>query len=182
MTLLQTVENARICLAEGGVIAYPTEAVYGLGCSPFEEKAVERILALKQRRPEMGLIVLAGDWAQLDRLVKWENPAWREQVAATWPGPVTWVFPKSEQVPAWVTGSHQTIAVRMSAHPVASALCKDGPLISTSANISGSPPAKTLDELFAQFPKGLDMVVEGELGRLEQPSMIRDIRTGKRLR
>ncbi len=182
MNTLYQINEARELLKNGGVIAYPTEAVYGLGCSPFNQKAVEKILTLKARDKKKGLILLIADWAQLAPLIQPLSEGQMDAVRATWPGPVTWIFPKSDIIPDWVSGEHQGIAIRMSAHPVANQLCIDEPLVSTSANISGYSPVVYLNDLYTQFPSGLDGVVAGELGDSKQPSSIYDVQTGLQLR
>ncbi|MFZ4076995.1 MAG: L-threonylcarbamoyladenylate synthase [Legionellaceae bacterium] len=174
--------TARERLAKGAVLAYPTEAVYGLGCDPFNEAAVYRLLSLKDRKIEKGLILLIARWEQLDDLIAPLPASAMVAVRATWPGPVTWVFPSKKTLPSWITGDHQSIAVRMTAHPVAKALCLNHPLVSTSANKSGLAPARSVDDLQAQFPVGLDGWVKGALGDAVLPSTIVDVLTGKVLR
>ena len=182
MKELLQVSDARAYLKQGKIIAYPTEAVYGLGCDPFNQKAVEALLALKQRPAGCGFILLIADWSQLASLVSDVSEAALNAVRATWPGPVTWVFPKSVLIPAWLTGAHDGIAIRMSAHPVAHALCVDGPVVSTSANIHGQKPAMDIHDLREQFPVGLDAALLGELGGERKPSGIYDVRSGACLR
>lgn len=180
--LIDDLQLARDGIAEGQVLAYPTEAVYGLGCDPFRAKSVERVLALKHRQEAQGLIVLISDWSQLYSLIAPIADDVLERVRHTWPGPVTWLFPKSKHVPMNVSGKHASIAIRMSAHPVARALCQDSPIISTSANIHGQAPACSLEELSSQFPQGLDGIVAGKLGQASKPSAIYDVLTGNQLR
>jgi L-threonylcarbamoyladenylate synthase len=182
MKIIQSIADAWTLLKEGKIIAYPTEAVYGLGCDPFNERAVETLTALKQRQVEKGLIVLIANWQQLDLLALPLPESCLQPVRNSWPGPVTWIFPKSEHVPLITSGHHETIAVRMSAHPIARELCAHQPVVSTSANLSGKDPACTIEELMQQFPQGIDGVLSGELGGAASPSKIYDVRTGKRLR
>ncbi|SJZ93815.1 L-threonylcarbamoyladenylate synthase [Novilysobacter spongiicola] len=167
-------------LRTGGIIAYPTEAVWGLGCDPFDQHAVQRLLAIKQRPVEKGLILLAGDVAQLSGLVDWDvlPPGRRELVQASWPGPHTWVVPATPRVPAWVTGAHRAVAVRVSAHPVAASLSRGfgAPLVSTSANLSGQPPARTREALDPALLSKIDAVTPGQAGELAAPTPIRDAR------
>lgn len=177
-----SISQAQTSIEAGNVIAYPTEAVYGLGCDPWNECAVHQVLALKHRPVEKGLILVIADWAQLFPLIQPLTEAQLLAVRQTWPGHVTWVFPKSEQVPSWVSGAFDTIAIRMSAHPVTRALALKQPLISTSANQSGLEPARSWDEVLAQFPEGIEGCVEGVLGGALQPSTIRDVLTGACLR
>ncbi len=166
----------------GQVLAYPTEAVYGLGCDPFNQQAVARILSLKGRKVSKGLIVLIAEWPQLFALVGDFPLRKLESVTETWPGPTTWIFPKSASIPPWLCGDNNNIAIRMTAHPVARQLCEIGPVVSTSANPQGQEPARSLSALEQLFPEGLDGVVVGELGKESQPSAIYDVLTGKRLR
>ncbi|HBI22267.1 MAG TPA: threonylcarbamoyl-AMP synthase [Legionella sp.] len=182
MNILSQVGDARAYLKQGKIIAYPTEAVYGLGCDPFNPTAVEALLALKKRPDGCGFILLIADWSQLAPLVSDVSEEALNAVRATWPGPVTWVFPKAAWIPAWLTGAHDGIAIRMSAHPVAHALCADGPVVSTSANIHCQKPAMDIHGLQLQFPAGLDAVLMGELGGQAKPSAIYDVRSGQSLR
>ncbi|CAN5586680.1 Sua5/YciO/YrdC/YwlC family protein [soil metagenome] len=173
-------------LRRGGVVAYPTEAVWGLGCDPFDEAAVRRLLALKQRSVDNGLILVAAEPAQLGGLVDWDAlpAARREAVLASWPGPHTWLLPATARVPRWITGSHDSVALRVSAHPVVSALCTGfgAPLVSTSANRSGAPPPHARDDLDPGLAGALDAIVDGDTGGLERPTPIRDARSGTAVR
>jgi L-threonylcarbamoyladenylate synthase len=186
MTASITVEQAARALHHGGVIAYPTEAVWGLGCDPFDEAAVLRLLALKQRDVGKGLILIAARAQQFEGLLDWTAlPADRaEAVQASWPGPNTWIVPATGRVPRWITGVHDGVAARVSAHPEVIALCEafGGVLVSTSANPAGAPPPRDPAEfdpgLFAQ----LDGVVAGHTGTLAAPTAIRDARDGRVLR
>ncbi len=171
------------CIANGGVIAYPTEAVYGLGCDAWNESAVLKLLTLKQRPIEKGLIVLIHDWDALFPLIGEVSQDCLARVKSTWPGPVTWVFPKSTKVPYYLTGNHPSIAIRMSAHPIARALSKYGPIVSTSANEAGFEPFREADALELAFlERGLDGIVEGSLGELAQPTTILDVLTQQKWR
>ncbi|GGJ97329.1 threonylcarbamoyl-AMP synthase [Luteimonas terricola] len=173
-------------LRRGGVITYPTEAVWGLGCDPFDEVAVMRLLALKQREVDKGLILVAADAGQLDGLVDWGAlpDARRDEVMASWPGPHTWVMPATASVPRWITGDHDGVAVRITAHPLVVRLCQafGGALVSTSANPAGASPPRTLAEADAALLAALDVVLEGDTGGLERPTPIRDARSGAGLR
>lgn len=173
-------------LHDGAVLAYPTEAVWGLGCDPRNEAAVLRLLQVKQRPAEKGLILVAAD---LDMLRPWLDlealPGDRlAGILAGWPGPHTWIMPAAAGAPRWITGAHEGIAVRVSAHPVVVALCRafGGPLVSTSANLAGRPPARSRAELDPAMLARVDGVVEGETGGLERPTPIRVARDGRVLR
>ncbi|OGV31886.1 MAG: threonylcarbamoyl-AMP synthase, partial [Legionellales bacterium RIFCSPHIGHO2_12_FULL_35_11] len=125
---------ARQYLKDGLVIAYPTEAVYGFGCDPFNKKSVYRILTLKNRAADKGLILLVSNWDQLDYLAQDLSDEDYILLRKSWPGPTTFIFPKSKHVPQWISGNYETIAIRMPAHSISSALCKEMPIVSTSAN------------------------------------------------
>ncbi len=182
---LSATDAARL-LRQGGVIAYPTEAVWGLGCDPFNETAVRRLLAIKQRPVDKGLILIAGQLHLLRPLLELDAlPASRlDDVLATWPGPHTWTLPASPRTPSWITGQHASLAVRVSAHPGVIALCEafGGPVVSTSANLAGQPPARTREALAPELLVQLDGVMEGETGGLERPTQIRDAMTGQHYR
>ena len=170
-------------MASGGVIAYPTEAVYGLGCDPFNAAAVARILTLKRRRPHKGLIVVAAEFRQLLPLLNLHQDLPLDQILATWPGPVTWVMPASTRVPHWLRGDRGGIAVRVSAHPLVRELCGlTGALVSTSANPEDRVPARTAARVRAYFANRLDLIVPGTTGGRATPTVIRDAVTGRQIR
>lgn len=169
----------------GGLIAYPTEAVYGLGCDPRNEGAVRRLLALKHRPMRKGLILIAADFTQLAPFLQPLAATDRALIAATWPGPHTWLIPARSDTPRWLRGRHDTLAVRVTAHPLAAALCRicGHPLVSTSANRSGRPPARTALAVRRQLgEKAIDYLLTGSTGGAAQPTEIRDLRTGRRVR
>lgn len=170
-------------LQAGAVIAYPTEAVWGLGCNPFDADAVQQVLALKQRSETKGLILIAADIAQVEPWLTALTRPQRNAVVATWPGPYTWIVP-APQAPRWLRGEHASLAVRVSAHPGVRALCRawGGPLVSTSANRSGRPPVPDVLALRREFGDGLGYILPGRLGGDAKPSEIRDAVTGVVLR
>ena len=173
-------------LRDGGVIAYPTEAVFGLGCDPCSEAACMRIFALKQRSPSQGMLLIASEFTQIAPYIDLvATPA--EALArakATWPGPHTWIFPRAKDVPAWIAGAHAGIALRVTAHPPAARLCAafGGALVSTSANRHGVEPARTAAAVRNAFGVSLDAIVDESVGGLEQPTRIRDAITGESVR
>ena len=137
------VQQAARAIRAGAVIAYPTEAVWGLGCDPWNEEAVYRLLALKERPMHKGLILVADDIGQFDFLLDDLPEIWQERLAGSWPGPNTWLVPHQGRLPAWITGRHASVALRVSDHPLVRALCAlTGPLVSTSANPAGRPAAR----------------------------------------
>jgi len=175
---------ARRVLRAGGVVAYPTEAVYGLGCDPFDAAAIARLLAMKGRAADKGLILVAADFAQIAALVEEPDGTVRARLQASWPGFVTWVLPARVHVPRWLTGRHRGLAVRVTAHPVAAELCRQfgGPLVSTSANPTGRRPARDALTVRRYFGSTLDYLVGGRVGGAASPSEIRDALTGELLR
>lgn len=180
------IDEAVPLLQRGGLFAYPTEAVWGLGCDPDNEAAVLRLLQLKQRPVDKGLILVA---AHLDPLRRWLDlpalpPGRLAVVLASWPGPHTWVMPAATDAPSWITGGRDSIAVRISAHPLVSALCEQfgGALVSTSANLGGEPPAYTRADLDPRLLDAIDGIVAGETGGLAQPTPIRLALDGSVLR
>ncbi len=166
-------------LRSGSVLAYPTEAVFGLGCDPWNEAAVDEILRLKGRPADKGLIALAGHPDQVRAWVDCDPLAWR-RAEKTWPGPVTWVF-NAARAPAWLCADDGSVAIRVSAHPPAArlALAFGGPIVSTSANPAGRAPARTHAELRRYFALP---VMTGRLGGLDRPSRIVDARSGRVIR
>ncbi len=112
-------------LRGGGIVAYPTEGVYGLGCDPLDGAAVTRLLALKGRSRRKGLILIAASFERVRPFLAPLDPELEAAARADWPGPVTWVLPAAPATPAWLTGGRQTLAVRVTAHPVAAALCRE---------------------------------------------------------
>ncbi len=177
---------AAALLHGGGVLAYPTEAVFGLGCDPHDRLAFERLFALKQRPGTRGVLLIAADFAQVERYI--ELAAVPEevlrQVRASWPGPHTWIFPRSAAVPAWVAGAHAGIALRVTAHEPAAALCRafGGALVSTSANPHGQPPARSAQVVAKYFGDALDGLLDAPLGSQASPTTIRDALSGAIIR
>ena len=171
-------------LHRGGLIAYPTEAVYGLGCLPWERRAVERLLDAKRRSWRKGLSLIAASLEQLEPLVEFPAGALAAEVRRSWPGPVTWVLNAKPGIPFWLTGGRDTLAVRVTGHTLSRRLCESAasPLISTSANRSGRPPLRRALHVRREFGTSVDYVLKGELGGEAKPTMIRDGRSGAVLR
>ena len=172
-------------LQQEEVIAYPTEAVFGLGCDPDSEKAVNALLALKQRPWQKGLILIAASYEQLKPYVDDSalSDLQREMIFSCWPGPVTWVIPARVDTPHWLTGDFDSLAVRVSDHPLVQQLCLQygKPVVSTSANLSGLEPCRTEEEVRTQFGPSLPVLL-GKVGGRLKPSEIRDALTGKQFR
>ncbi|HEU4709454.1 MAG TPA: Sua5/YciO/YrdC/YwlC family protein [Methylophilaceae bacterium] len=170
-------------LRRGGVIAYPTESCFGLGCDPRNRRAVQRLLRIKGRPERKGLILIA---SRLSQLKTYLAPLSADQVAqlnSKWPGPHTWLVPASHNCPFWLTGRHSTLAVRVTAFAPAARLCREAgmALVSTSANRSGQKSARTAKECARLFGSKV-RVIPGRVGKRRRPSTIQDLATGKILR
>lgn len=167
-------------LRGGGLIAYPTEAVYGLGCNPLDAPAIERLLELKERPLAHGLILIAASVHQLVGYVSLPGGEMGRRVASTWPGPTTWLLPAAPALPRWLSGGRDSLAVRVTAHVQCAALCNAfaGPLVSTSANRHGRAPARSALGVRRRFGSRIDCIVHGQLGGRRYPSEIRDALTG----
>ena len=178
------IQSAVAVLKEDGVIAYPTEAVFGLGCDPNSDPALQRLLDLKQRPAEKGLIIIAADLEQVLPYIQPLTDAQRKKLQASWPGRVTWLLPVNPAVSKLLVGEHNSIAARVTPHPVASELCRQfgKPLVSTSANLSGREPARSVGEVREQFGDQLDAVIDGEVDMDGKPSEIRDLISDKIIR
>jgi L-threonylcarbamoyladenylate synthase len=181
---LLTPEQAAQKLRDGEVIAYPTEAVFGLGCDPRNEAAVRRLLSLKGRKASAGLILIADQFDRFEPFIAPISSELQHTAMAAWPGPVTWLFPRADSVPDWLAGSHPTIALRLTAHPVCRDICAafGGAIVSTSANPSSAEPARSAARVEEYFGPYLGGTVAGGLGGGERPSEIRDLASGKVIR
>ncbi|NLD14282.1 MAG: threonylcarbamoyl-AMP synthase [Gammaproteobacteria bacterium] len=183
MTSTWQLKQAASTIRKGGVIAYPTEAVWGLGCNPWHAQAVQRILHLKQRPVHKGVILVAASMEQFDWLLQDLAPAQRQLLEDSWPGPNTWLVPHHNRVPGWISGRHSSVALRVSSHPLIQALCSlTGPLVSTSANPAGRPAATSRLRIEQYFHGRLDTILNAPLGRRQQPSTIRDLASGALIR
>lgn len=177
----QNIKQAIKILKEGGIIAYPTEGVFGLGCDPFNQTAVMRLLKIKQRDVAKGLILIAASWDQAADLIKLSNLDLPKPDPSN---PTTWIFPAAKKIPAWVRGDFKSIAIRVTTHPLAKKLCQKfgGPIISTSANLAGQAPSQNTKQTKEQFAAIVDFILPGEVGGLNKPSQICDIKTRKLIR
>ena len=178
------IAKAITVLRNGGVIAYPTEAVYGLGCDPFNEAAVKRIATIKNRSLDKGFIVIASEWQQVTQLITTIDPQIKQRILANPVAVTTWIIPVKSSVPDWIRGTHQSLAIRITQHPTAKAICDafGAAIISTSANRSGEAPIRDFSELEQTFIKKVDYFVTGNLGKQSKPSEIRDAISNQILR
>lgn len=184
-----TIAQCANAVASGGVIAYPTEAVWGLGCDPFNRSAVNTILQLKNRSESKGVILIAGDITQLHFLLHDLSSEHKKTLNDTWPGPNTWLVPHNHRVPKYIHGAFDTVAVRVTTHPVVKALCHrlGHPIVSTSANPQGMAPAT--NQLRARtyfyhnrFGHSLHYCPGNVADAKGKPSQIRHLITGETIR
>ncbi|HJO35695.1 MAG: L-threonylcarbamoyladenylate synthase [Pseudomonadota bacterium] len=177
-------EAAVATLVAGGVLAYPTEAVYGIGCDPWQPAALARVRDIKQRPAAQGFILLVPEVDAALALIGEIPAAQRVQMQRDWPGPYTWVCPAGPGVPPGVQAEDGTIALRVSAHPLAAALVRrfGRPLVSTSANRRGATPARTAVEVEHALGRLIDFTLPGSTDPSAAPTTIRDARDGRLLR
>jgi len=171
-------------LKSGKVIAYPTEAVYGLGCDINNKQAVKKIINIKKRAPNKGLIIIASDIEQLKPYIGQLTEEQWKILKTSWPGPHTWVVPKSNKLLDSIHGDFDSVAVRVTAHPVARKLCElfGSPIVSTSANVEGDTPLKDNIEVYQAFGDAIDYIVPGRVGDNDKPTSITDLITGNIIR
>lgn len=181
LPLVDAVAAAQL-MTDGGILAYPTEGVFGIGCDPRNAAAIQRLLAIKARDPCKGLILIA---ANLQQLSPWVLPLSESQlnlIDNSWPGPVTWVVPARADTPSALTGGRTTVAVRVTAHPPVIALCLAAKtaIVSTSANLSGEPPARSPEQV--RHLSGIDACLDAPVGKLRTPTPIYNLSDGAQLR
>ena len=170
-------------LKRGGLIAYPTESCYGLGCDPRNRNAVQRLLKLKQRPQHKGLILIASDYRQVARYLQPLTPELQMKLKSAGAQAITYLMPSLAATPRWLRGSHGTLAVRLTAHEQAAQLCRslNSALVSTSANRSGQRPARTYAQCLRMFARKV-WVLPGQVGTRKKPSTIRMWGDGKIIR
>ncbi len=170
-------------LARGGLIAYPTESCYGLGCDPRNRRAVQRLLRLKQRPQDKGLILIASEYSQLAPYLQPRTPSEQAILKNDGAQAITYLMPASSRCPRWLRGAHSTLAVRITAHRQAAALCKalGMALVSTSANRSGDRASRTYSDCRRRFGRQV-LVVPGRIGQRKRPSTIRAWADGRIVR
>ncbi len=173
------IQRAVKALFKGKIIAYPTESVFGLGCNPEDPSAIEQLLTIKQRSADKGLILIASDVEQLKPWVDFDKVPNLNAILDSWPGPETWIIPARSDVSSLITGKHDTLAVRVSAHPIVRKICEQfqGPITSTSANKSNQREAKTIISSRQYFNNEVDFYVPGVVSGNQKPSRIRNAQT-----
>ncbi|WP_111895995.1 L-threonylcarbamoyladenylate synthase [Acinetobacter sp. MB5] len=187
--ITNSVARAAELLQHGQVLAYPTEAVWGLGCDPMNQQAFQRILELKQRPIEKGVILLASDVEQVEALLAPLESSRQQEIIASWHNRqadergLTWLLPNQDVIPEWITGQHPRVAVRVTNHPLCQQLCRafGSFIVSTSANPAGLDPARNFAEAQHYFDDQLNYLT-GDLGLSPLPSRIIDAVTGQIIR
>jgi len=168
-------------IQRGGVIAYPAEACFGLGCDPRNQQAIERIRKLKNRGAAQGFILVADTLDRLQPYLDWKalDVQQRLRISDSWPGPVSWLIPASSRAGPELTGLHDTLAVRISAFETLHDLCRSlqSPLLSTSANYKGQAPLLNAADVATKFADEIDYIIDLPIQGLDQPSQIIDART-----
>ena len=168
----------------GGVLAYPTEAVWGLGCNPYNETAVQKLLDIKNRPMSKGVILVTGSVAHVEFLLKPLHSDLRQKALRFWPGHTTLLIPDIEnQMPLSIRGEHDSVAVRVSLHPF---ICWFSDhvspfLVSTSANVADEPPCRSYKDV-QQTGLDVDYIVPGSTCGASQPSQIIQLTTGRVIR
>ena len=179
-------DAAAQCVGDGGVIAYPTEFCFGLGCDPANQTAVERILQMKQRQVEQGLILIGVDFAQLANYVDFNQleQTQRQRIISSWPGPNTWLVPRLDSAPEYISGKHDTIAVRVPDHQFCLALLARLPhaLVSTSANRHAQAALLSASQVTQEFAQEVDLVIDLPVGGYVSASTIRHATSGEQIR
>jgi len=179
-------KNVVDAFERGGIIAYPTEAVFGLGCDPDNEKALKLLLKLKERPAEKGLILLAGSFEQLLPYINLSNiPEDKLNVILSrWPDGITQLLPKNKKLSPLLSGRFDSIAVRVTSQPDVVALCNqtNKPIVSTSANLSGLDPARTWQALDSIISESVDYIIKGNTLGHTSPSIILDAITNRVIR
>jgi len=179
-----SIHDAASIIRQGGVIAYPTESCYGLGCDPNNSGAVRRILHIKRRRKEQGVILVSDHISRVMRYVRFFPAATRREILDSWPGPCTWLLPARKNISGWIVGNHASIAVRVSRHHAVRALCRSAgmAIVSTSANRARRKALRTAERVHQEFGNEVDGIMEGLVGTDTRPSVIRDALSGTVIR
>lgn len=178
--LANQISQAKTIIQHGGIIAYSTETVLGLGCDPNNEQAVKKILWLKSRAVTNGLIILVDS---IESLKKYTKPLSREQhTTITSTKNTTWLIPANSNAPYWIVGEHNNIAIRITNHSTSKPLsCAAHGIVSTSANISSYKILQDQTEIRDWFGPHVDYMIIGESGS-NTPSEIRNLLSGEKLR
>ena len=171
-------------MLKGGVIAYPTEAVYGLGCNPYDAGAVMHLLQIKHRDVSQGLILLGRSLDDFADFIVVPDKVLRNRLTSKQTEPTTWLMPASDYCPIWIRGKHDTVAIRVTDHKQCLSLCNtmNSAIVSTSANRIGHAPLRSALKVRQEFNDELDYLLVGSTGGRKQPSRIIDAVSGKIVR
>ena len=182
--LRDQLDNAVSVLHAGGVIAYPTEYCFGLGCDPRRADAIKKLLAIKHRQPDQGLILIAANEEQIYLYGELKSLAKYPEIQASWPGPHTWLLPAHAHVSEWVRGKFANVAMRIPDHQFCLAMCEQfsHPIVSTSANRHGQPAHLGAEAVMEDMGAEVDLVVSAQVGGAAKASTIRNAATGEVLR
>ena len=173
----ETRERAATLIANGGVIAFRTDTFYGLGVNPLNPDAVARLRKLKGQDASKPILLLIGDTSDLDRLIPDRSETFAVVTRKFWPGPLTIVCRAASELPDGLTAGTGTVGVRLPNDEKVRALVRlcGGALTATSANLSGSPPARSTEEVEGYFPEGIDLIIDGGNVAATQPSTVLDL-------
>ncbi len=184
MDNLCLIEAAVSKLVDGGVIAYPTEHCFGFGCDPQNLSAVKRLLEIKQRSADQGLILVASSVKQIESCVDLSGSPMLDEIKLSWPGHVTWLLESKAETPNLISGKHATIAIRQTNHPFVKRLCDSfgGAIVSTSANRHAESALMSAAQVQQEFGAELDYILDAKIGEQRRPSTIRDGNSGAVIR
>lgn len=177
------IHHAAHQIRHGGVIAYPTDTVYGLGCNPMDLDAVAYLNALKQRDSDKGLILIANKLELFNDYIKELSSRDQQKIQQT-KSPTSWIVTAKKNVPQWLTGDHHTLAIRITRHPVINQLCNQlqHPLVSSSANPQGKKPALNALQLHKYFHNKVHAMLIANNENSSQPSSIRVLNSNLTIR
>ena len=173
--------DAAEAILRGGVIGFPTDTFYGLGCSLMDPGAVDMLYRLKRRPAHLAVISLLSDPAEVEALASDIPEPAVTLMKRFWPGPLSIVFRASPMVPAACRGPRGTIALRYPKHELSRSLVRavGGPIVASSANLSGKPPARSAEEVVRVFGNQLDLVLDGGPSQASEPSTLIDVTSGR---
>jgi L-threonylcarbamoyladenylate synthase len=173
----ETRAEAARSIQRGGVIAFRTDTIYGLGVDPFNASAVRKIRELKGREEVKPILLLISDLSEVDRFITHQSEVFKSVANRFWPGPITLIGSARSELPVELTAGTQTIGLRLPNDEDVRALVREcgGALTATSANTSGQDPSKTVVEVVAYFPSGIDLVLDSGTVTATEPSTVLDL-------
>ena len=175
--LTHIIKDAVEILKTGGIVVYPTETVYGIGCDPFNREAYERVQHLKRRKNAKQLLLLACSLSQIEYFAGELADVPLRLANVFWPGPLTMVIKPSKDLPDYLFGKSEGVAFRVTSHPLAALLTREFgcPITSTSANLTGKPSVVTYEEALKTFGESADIVIKNSELLNGKPSTIIDL-------